>query len=221
MYFKDRQEAGKKLAEALERYREVHPLVCALPRGGVVLGFEIAHALHAPLDLVIARKVGHPDESEYAICAVTEADDLLCDDAEAERIDPLRLKEAIDRERREARRRREVYLHGKQRASVEGKIVIVVDDGVATGLTLRVALASLRKEHPKKLIVAVPVAPFDVVKILRKEADDVILLDGGEHYLGAIGLYYENFPQVTDEEVVGLLKRVARRSVSGTDDGRE
>src|SRR3989338_1670109 len=205
MYFKDRRDAGKKLAKALEQYRDVQPIVYALPRGGVVLGGEVARALHAPLDLVITRKIGHPSEPEYAIGAVTEAGDLLCNEAEVETIDPEWLKQAVERERNEAARRRKVYLSARPHISARGVTAIIVDDGAATGLTLRVAVMALQKEHPKKIVIAVPVAPSDVVAVLQKETDEVITLTDGEEYLGAVGSYYEHFPQVSDEEVIALL----------------
>lgn len=206
MYFKDRRDAGKKLAKALERYREEDPVVYALPRGGVVLGAEVAHALHAPLDLIITRKIGHPSEPEYAIGAVTEAGDLLCNVAETEMLDPEWLKLAVERERTEALRRKKVYLSDRPHVSAKRKTVIVVDDGAATGLTLRVAVMMLKKEHPKKVIIAVPVAPSDVVTTLQQETDAVVTLFAEEAYLGAVGAYYEHFSQVSDEEVIALLK---------------
>lgn len=206
MYFKDRSDAGKKLAKVLEQYREARPIVYALPRGGVVLGAEVARALHAPLDLIITRKIGHPSQPEYAIGAVTEAGDILYNEAEVETIDPEWLKHEVERERTEAARRRKVYLSDRPHISAKGMTVIVVDDGAATGLTLRVAVMTLKKEHPKKIIIAVPVAPSDVVVTLKKESCDVVTLFDEEEYLGAVGSYYEHFPQVSDEEVVALLK---------------
>lgn len=207
MYFSDRQEAGRKLAAELGDYRGSDVVVYALPRGGVVLGYEVAQALGAPLDLVITRKIGHPENSEYAIGAITEEGEALYDEREKALVDRGWLERAAEKERREALRRRQVYLEGKSRASARGKRVIVVDDGVATGLTLRVALASLRKDEPRELIVAVPVAPHDIVSILEKEADTVVVLEDAEEYLGAVGAYYERFSQVSDEEVIDLLRK--------------
>lgn len=207
MYFSDRQEAGRKLAAELGDYRGSDVVVYALPRGGVVLGYEVAQALGAPLDLVITRKIGHPENSEYAIGAITEEGEALYDEREKALVDRGWLERVAEKERREALRRRQVYLEGKSRASARGKRVIVVDDGVATGLTLRVALASLRKDEPRELIVAVPVAPHDIVSILEKEADTVVVLEDAEEYLGAVGAYYERFSQVSDEEVIDLLRK--------------
>lgn len=210
MRFIDRQDAGKKLARALVDYGDADTVVYALPRGGVVLGFEVAQALHAPLDFIITRKIGHPNNKEYTVCAITEEGELLCDETVSALLNPDWLKQEAERERLEAARRRKVYLGGAKHISAEGRRVIVVDDGIATGLTIRVALQSLRKEKPKELIVAVPVAPHDVVEVLRKEADAVVVLEDAETYLGAVGAYYDNFPQVTDEEVINLFKQSHR-----------
>lgn len=207
MYFSDRQEAGRKLAAELRNYRGSDVVVYALPRGGVVLGYEVARTLGAPLDLVITRKIGHPENPEYAIGAITEEGEALYDEREKALVDREWLEGAAEKERREALRRRQVYLQGKSRTSARGKRVIVVDDGVATGLTLRVALSSLRKDEPRELIVAVPVAPHDIVSILEKEADTVVVLEDAMEYLGAVGSYYEHFSQVSDEEVIDLLRK--------------
>ena len=204
--FKDRKEAGELLAERLAQYRDTDAIIYALPRGGVVLGFEIAQSLHVPLDLIIARKIGHPNNPEYAVCAVTEEGELFCNEEEKATLDPLWLKEEIEKEQEEAKRRREKYLKGQKHRSAKNKIAIVVDDGIATGLTLRVALRSLRKEQPKELLVAVPVAPHDLMDILRSEADKVVVLKDEQRYLGAVGAYYQDFPQVSDEEVIELLQ---------------
>ena len=204
--FKDRKEAGQLLAQQLIQYRDKDAIIYALPRGGVVLGLEIAQFLHAPLDLVIARKIGHPDNPEYAVCAVTEEDEPFYNEGEKAVLDPSWLQKEIIKEREEARRRREKYLEGQKHRSARNKIAIVVDDGVATGLTLRSALRSLRKEKPKELVVAVPVVPHELVDILHTEADKVIVLKDEQEYLGAVGAYYQNFPQVSDEEVIELLK---------------
>lgn len=204
--FKDRKEAGELLARKLVQYRDTDAVVYALPRGGAVLGFEVAQFLHVPLDLVIARKIGHPNNPEYAICAVTEEGEPFCNEEERAMLDPSWLQKEVLKERKEAKRRREKYLKGRKRHSAKNKIAIVVDDGVATGLTLRAALRLLRQEKPKELVVAVPVAPHDMVEILQNEADRVVVLEDEYRYLGAVGAYYMDFPQVSDEEVIELLK---------------
>lgn len=203
-YFADRREAGKLLAERLQAYRG-KSVVYALPRGGVETGVEIAGALNVPLDLLIARKIGHPLDPEYAVCAVTETGPLICDEVERARMDWLWLEQTVNAERREAKRRRELYLRDRQPVSAEGKVAIVVDDGIATGLTVLAAVEELRQQRPKKIIVAVPCAPRDAIDELLKAVDRVIVLSDPDEYLGAVGAYYDVFPQLTDEDVVAFL----------------
>lgn len=198
------------LAAKLAAYRGKDTVIYALPRGGVVLGYEVARALDAPLDLVITRKIGHPHNSEYAIGAITEEGQTLYEEGETAMLDQEWLHSAAEKERREALRRRQVYRGGKNRISAQGKRAIVVDDGIATGLTLRAALLSLRADEPKELIVAVPVAPHDVVLALMGEVDAVVVLEDAVGFLGGVGAYYEEFPQVSDAEVVRLLGEAAR-----------
>lgn len=201
--FENRRDAGVRLAKALARYDGEDAVVYALPRGGVVLGAEVAKQLELPLALIIPRKIGHPENPEYAVCAVTEEGELVCNEEESSRLDPKWLKAAAKREQKEAKRRRAAY--GGARLPASGKVAIIVDDGIATGLTVRAAIRTLRRELPSEVIVAAPIAPREVVEYLRKEADDVVVLDDTEPFLGAIGAYYESFPQVTDEEVVRIL----------------
>lgn len=204
--FIDREDAGRRLAEKLSSYRGKDAVILALPRGGVVIGYEVARALNLPLDIVVVRKIGHPANPEYAICAVDEKGSFLCNEAEIKSVDQSWLKEEILRQKNEALRRIEVYRGGRNSEEIGGKIIILVDDGIATGLTIRAAIKSIRKQNPKELVVAVPVVPHDTVIELRKEADMVIVLDDDPSYLGAVGAYYNYFPQVSDEEVIELLK---------------
>ena len=206
--FKDRQDAGRQLARALREYSDGDSVIYALPRGGVVLGSEIANTLHIPLDLVITRKIGHPSNPEYAICAVSEDGELVCNEVEKAFVNKDWLKNAVAKEVKEAARRREVYLRGIKHIPATNITAIVVDDGIATGLTIKAALQSLRKEKPKKLMVAIPVAPHDTLNELRGSADEVVVLEDAKDYLGAVGAYYAYFPQVTDEEVIKLLTRL-------------
>lgn len=205
MQFRDREDAGKKLAEKLASYKGKDVIVYAIPRGGVVVGAAIAKALDAPLDLVIVRKVGHPDNPEYAVCVVTDNEEMLCNEEERALINPETLQSLIDQERKEARRRRDVYLHGRKSLSCEGKIVILVDDGVATGLTFRVALRELKRQKPQALIAALPVVPQDAAAIIQKEGATLIAFMIPDTFLGAVGSYYERFEQVTDEDVIQLM----------------
>lgn len=205
MRFQDRQEAGKILADTLEKYRGQSCIVYALPRGGVVVAREVASSLNAPLDLIIPRKVGHPTSPEYAVCAVGESGYLLCHDV-AKNLDQEWLAQAVEREKQEARRRREVYLGQNSPVSPHNKTAIIVDDGIATGLTMKVAIHDIKSQQPKKIVIAVPVAPSDTIEQLRNQVDEVICLSSvPAGYFGAVGAYYENFDQVSDQEVIALL----------------
>ena len=209
MRFKDRTDAGRKLAQALDSYANQDGVVYALPRGGVVLGVEVARALRMPLDLLIPRKLGHPLQPEYAIGAVVESGEMVVNQWEVSRVDPQWFKREVEAERREARRRRELYLGGRAPAAVKGKIAIIVDDGIATGLTMEVAIRDARHRAPGRLVVAVPVAPPETVERLAREVDEFVVLDRSPYYLGAVGAYYDYFTQVSDDEVVALLRSMA------------
>lgn len=208
MRFRDRTDAGKKLAQALKKYQGQEGVVYALPRGGVVLGAEVAATLHMPLDLLIPRKIGHPLQPEYAICAVVENGELVCNQAEVARVNPQWFKQEVEAERQEARRRRELYLGDRESVPVAGKTAIIVDDGIATGLTMEVSIHDAQLRGPAHLVVAVPVAPPETVERLARGVDDFVVLDRSPYYLGAVGAYYDSFNQVTDDEVIALLRAV-------------
>lgn len=207
MYFLNRNTAGEMLAEELASYKnDVKNVVYALPRGGVILWSVVAKALWAPLDLIIPRKIGHPYNPEYAVCAVTENGPIICDESEKKYLDSMWLDHEVNKQRQEAKRRRERYLQWRDHIVATGKRAILVDDGVATGLTMRAALSALKKEHPAEIIVAVPVCPSDVLAMLEREAR-VVVLDDAKDFLGSIGAYYGSFPQVGDEEVISILSK--------------
>ncbi|TSC68785.1 MAG: hypothetical protein G01um101456_507 [Parcubacteria group bacterium Gr01-1014_56] len=203
--FYDRKDAGKRLAAALEHYCGEDAVVLALPRGGVVVGYEVAHILGLPLDIVVARKIGHPTNPEYAIGAVDESGVALLNEAEEKAVDQIWLMGEVERQRQEAARRSMLYRGGKKALPISGKIVVIVDDGIATGLTVRLAIAIARAQHPKQIIVAVPVAPLNMVQKIKWEADEVITLEPPEDFLGAVGSHYEQFAQVEDAEVIRLI----------------
>ncbi|HSQ61221.1 MAG TPA: phosphoribosyltransferase family protein [Acidobacteriota bacterium] len=211
MYFANRAEAGRLLAERLAHLRGTEVVVFALPRGGVATAAEIARFLDAPLDLVIARKIGHPRSPEYAIAAIAEDGHMIGSEEELAMADPNWLDREKERQRAEARRRREAYLGARAPLPVEGKTAILVDDGVVTGLTLRVGIKELRHRRPKRLIVAVPVIPGSTAELVREEAGELVALEIPEdrRYLGAVGAYYDDFAPVEDAEVVALLARSA------------
>lgn len=205
--WKDRYEAGEKLAEGLIRYRGERGVVYALPRGGVVLGSIVAARLNMPLDLVITRKIGHPRDPEYAVCAVGEGGELVCNPHVRESLEDMWLEEMNEKALQEIERRRRRYVRGRQRQSSYERIAILVDDGVATGLTMQAAIREIRRDRPLKIIVAVPIAQRATVVRLEQLADEVITLRTDEHFLGSVGAYYRDFEQVSDEEVVTLLGR--------------
>ncbi len=206
MRFIDRQDAAEKLAAELKKQKVDFDVVLALPRGGVVLGMVIAHAFKKPFDLAIPRKIGAPDNEEYAIGAVTEEGSDVWNEAERKRVDPSWLKQAVAQQRAEAKRRRETYLQDRPRVPLSGKNVLIVDDGVATSLTMRAAIADVKRSNPKRVIVAVPVAPPDSVRRLQKDADEVIVLSTPAIFF-SIGNFYGTFEQVEDAEVVEMMKR--------------
>lgn len=207
MNFKDRKEAGRLLADALKKYRDKDVVVYALPRGGVVTGAEIARGLHTRLGLIIARKIGHPYQPEYAVGATAENGHIVGSSRELKSIDEEWLKEETEKQQKEAKRRREKYLQGKPEIPVGGKIAILVDDGVATGLTIRVGIMELKHRHPARIVVAVPVVPKTAAEIIKKEADELVALEipSDDVFPGAVGAYYDEFFPVKDEEVIAIL----------------
>ena len=208
--FRDRRDAGRKLAMALGRFARDMPLVLALPRGGVPVAYEVAHSLHAPLDLLLVRKIGAPGHKEYGIGAVIDgADPQLILNEEAVRTlapDPGYIRAEMHREVAELERRRRAYLGGREPPDLRGRTVIVVDDGIATGGTMKAALRGARKAGAGKLVLAVPVAPREALEDLRHECDEVICLATPEPFY-AVGGWYADFDQTDDEEVKTLLSR--------------
>lgn len=208
MIFANRQEAGKKLAQLLDEFKNRNDVVVyALPRGGVVTGVEVANALKAPLDLLVPRKVGHPYNPEYALCAISPEGDMVCGDEDRELVKTPEVKKTVEAEKKEATRRIETYLAGRPPISAKGKIAVIVDDGIATGLTMRAAVASVKHRGPREIIVAVPVTPEDSAKKLETEGVRVIAISREESYAGAVGAYYQDFPQVEDAAVLALLRQ--------------
>ena len=181
MSFKDRADAGRKLALVLGDYKNQQPVVLALPRGGVPVAAKVAAALNAPLDLILVRKIGVPDQPELAMGAVVDGDEPLVvrneDIIRFAGIDELEFNAVCDSELAEIERRRQRYLGSRERVEVAGRTAIVIDDGIATGATTRAALRAARLRKPKKLILAVPVAPTDSLAAMQQEADEVVCLE--------------------------------------------
>ncbi|MEE9451401.1 MAG: phosphoribosyltransferase [Gammaproteobacteria bacterium] len=211
MQFKDRHEAGKALAKALLAYKQLNDaIVLGLPRGGVVMAYEIAVALKLPLDVFLVRKLGVPGQEELAFGAIASGgitylnEDIVRSCAMSESAKA----HMIQQEQKELIRRDQVYRQGREFPDLQDKTVILVDDGIATGATLLAAVRGLRKtQQPDKIITAVPVAPSSAVKKLRSEVDKMICLLIPE-FFSSIGQFYVNFEQVEDEEVLQLLKKV-------------
>jgi putative phosphoribosyl transferase len=208
MRFKNRSEAGKRLAAALLRYRDEKPVVMALPRGGVPVAAEVARAFGAPLGVILVRKIGAPSQPELALGAVVDGanpvvvrnDELIAKTGTS----PERFDAICTRELAEIERRRGVFLGKRGPLDVSGRVIIVVDDGVATGATMRVALQAMRMHNPRKLVAAVPVAATDAIGEMRELADDAVWLADLEGF-GAVGMFYDDFRQLEDKDVIDIL----------------
>jgi putative phosphoribosyl transferase len=205
--FRDRVDAGKRLANRLSEYRSKDVVVLAIPRGGVVVGFEVAGDLAAPLNVIIPRKLGAPGNPELAIGAVTEDGDTYIDSTivEALAVEQSYIDEETQRQVAEIKRRMKTYLGDKQRPALSGKTVILVDDGIATGSTMKAAIRTVRRHGSAEVVVAVPVAPPETVDSLKELADSVICL-ATPSFFYAIGQFYREFDQVSDTEVIRLLR---------------
>ncbi|MBS0558703.1 MAG: phosphoribosyltransferase [Proteobacteria bacterium] len=208
MLFSDRNEAGKLLAARLGGLKRRQPVVLALARGGVPVGFEIARALSAPLDVVLVRKIGAPGQEELAIGAIADGEhpELVMDDSLAGWLSVS--AEYLERTKaaalQEIERRRRAWLGDRQPVPMAGRTAIVVDDGIATGATMRAALRATRRRAPARLVMAVPVAPAHTLERLRGEVDQVVCLETPRDF-PAVGDFYRSFPQLRDEDVTTLL----------------
>lgn len=212
--FSDRRDAGRKLAQALAHYSAASPIVLALPRGGVPVAFEVAQALKAPLDLLFVRKIGAPGHPEFGIGAVVDGQDpqiVLNPEAAQIGVPEAYIEATSERELQEIERRRQAYLGGREPIAVRDRTVIVVDDGIATGSTVRAALRGLARTGANRIVLAVPVAARDTIESLRFEADEVVCLATPEPFY-AVGPYYADFSQTSDHEVVELLDATRHRT---------
>lgn len=207
---RDRRHAGQVLAGALAGWRgEPGLLVLALPRGGVAVGYEVARALEAPLDIFVVRKLGVPGHEEYAMGAIASGGVRVMNPMPGLHVDALALQQVIDREQAELARREAHYRDGRPAQPLQGRTVIVVDDGLATGSTMRAAVAAIRRHQPARIIVAAPVGARDTCEALRGVADEVVCPYTPEPFR-AVGVWYEQFPQASDEEVRELLEQAGR-----------
>lgn len=206
--FRDRRDAGIQLARRLLHYKDMEDvLVLALPRGGVVTGFEIAQSLNVPLDVLIVRKIGAPFQPELAVGALSETGTVILnqDVLTSYDIPKSYIDNEISRQKEEISRRIILYRMGKGLRDLEGKIIILVDDGVATGATIKAAIATLKKEKLKKLVVALPVAPPETAHEIKGMVDEFLCIETPVYFM-AVGNYYLDFFQVSDAEVVKILQ---------------
>jgi predicted phosphoribosyltransferase len=219
MLFKNRTDAGCRLAEALLKYKDRYPVVLALPRGGVPVAAEVAQTLDAPLDLLLVRKIGVPIQPELAMGAIADGEPPSIirnsDVIEVCGISPEEFEAVCNEERAEIERRRKRYLGNRARAEITGRVAILIDDGIATGATTLAAIRAVRMREPKEIVLAVPVAQLETVKRLHSEVDAIVCLDAPEE-LGAIGFFYHDFHQVSDDEVIATLKRFPAKKSAHT-----
>ena len=206
--FRDRRDAGRQLAARLQEYAgRADVLVLALPRGGVPVGFEVARALGAPFDVFVVRKLGVPGHEELAMGAIATGGARVLNEEVVARVGvaPEALDAVTAREREEVTRRERLYRGDRAPPDIQGRTVIVVDDGLATGATMRAAVAALRQQGPERIVVAVPAGSVETCGDLRTEADDVVCLITPDPFL-AVGFWYEDFGQLSDEQVRSLLE---------------
>lgn len=206
MRFADRRDAGRRLADLLDRPRQGTPIVIGLARGGLVIAAEVAGRLRAPLDVLVVRKIGCPWQPELGVGALVEGGIVVRDEALIRElgIETAELEAVIDRERHELDRRVRRYRAGRAPIDVAGAEVIIVDDGLATGGTARAAIADVRARGARRIVLAVPIAPRDTVRALAREVDEIVVVATPD-WFGAIGEWYADFVQTSDEEVVALL----------------
>jgi len=207
--FKDRIDGGKKLAVLLASYENnPNAIVIGLPRGGIVTAYQVAHVLKLPLDLVVSRKICAPTSSELAVGALTQEGNVVWNDALLKQLGLTipDLAESIEKEKKESARRLNLYRGTRPPLNVKDKIVILVDDGIATGATMQAAIVSVHAQGAKKIVVAIPVSSRDALKKIKKEADEVVCVTVPEIFWG-VGAFYDLFNQTEDEEVVELLKK--------------
>lgn len=201
--FKDRYEAASLLVKKLEKYKNQDAIILAVPRGGVPIGYILAKELNLPLEIILSKKIGHPYNSEYAIGSVSLHGAVINENVKDVSIDYINTE--ANKILKNLKERFSLFMGGRKPTDLLDKTVIVVDDGIATGNTIKVLITEIGKSNPKKIIIAVPVAPPLTVNMLSKYVDEMICLNNPEDFRG-VGQFYSNFSQVEDEEVIRLLK---------------
>ena len=211
MLFDDRTDAGRQLASHLSHLADAAPVVLALPRGGVVVGFEVARALRAPLDVIVTRKLGAPDQPEFGFGAIGPGDVRVIDQRTVRMLSlsQSQIERVATRELAEMARREELYRQGTAAPDVAGRTVIVIDDGAATGVTMRAAIRSVRTGGPGRIICALPVAPPETAEILARGVDELVCLSQPANFV-AVGQWYRHFGQTPDKQVIDLLARARK-----------
>jgi len=202
MPFKDRQQAGKLLAKKLQKYKGKDTIILAIPRGGLVIGFELAKALNAPLDILVTKKIGYPGDPEYAIGAVGPNNKFIVTEKSIEK---AYIDEQVKKITAAIHEKYKKYKGKVEIPQLKGKTVIIADDGIATGSTMVISIEIVKQQKPKKVVIAIPVGPPETIDKLNKQVDEVICLEQPEVFF-AIGEFYEYFPQVEDEEAIKYLK---------------
>lgn len=212
--FKNRKEAGLKLAEALKPFEKKRPLVLAIPRGGVEIGYHIQNELSCDLSVVVARKLGHPEQPEAAFGAMAEDKSLYLNPITHEILTKEMIERVMKKEEKEIRRRIQRYRGDKPLPEMKGRTVIIVDDGIATGATLFATIELCKKREPRRIIVAAPVSGLSIVEKLQYRVDEVVILETPANYY-AVSQAYEEFRNLSDEDVLRFLKKATRKSERG------
>lgn len=211
MVFQNRKEAGKRLAAKLIKYRKEKPVVLAMVRGGMPIGYEVAQVLQAPLFPIVVRKIGLSSNKEFGIGAIAEGGVEVLDNTTIEvmGISDEEIKDIVELERKELERRVEVYRGGQPLPDLTGKTVILADDGMATGITAKAAIKSVKKLNPKKIVLVSPVCALDIIEGLKSQVDEVLCL-ATPYEFTAVALWYKDFQQISDEEVINMLKKIGK-----------
>ncbi|MBE0448104.1 MAG: phosphoribosyltransferase [Actinobacteria bacterium] len=215
--FRDRVDAGRRLARRLEYYKGSGAVVLAIPRGGVVVGDKVAEELNLPLDLIIPRKIGAPGNPELAIGAVVTRDRPMINEPLVQElgVPDSYIESEIEEQLNEIIRRRKLYLGDRAPIPLKDRVVIIVDDGLATGYTALAAINAVKQQYPEKLVLAIPVAPADTYDRMKRKVDEIVCLEVHELFF-AVGQFYEDFSQTTDAEVIDILSKY-RNSYQSTD----